>query len=67
MSNLPVRPTLIETGDGHVIVVNVADGRVRVEWQGSPRAELTAGEARSLGYVLRGYASMIEPAGDPGQ
>jgi hypothetical protein len=40
---------------------------VTVDWLGIPHAELTPETARTLGYVLRGYAKMAEPDGDPGQ
>ena len=57
--------TLIETGEGHLIAVSAPDSRVHVLWYGSRYARLTAEEARTLAYALRGYARTVEPFGDP--
>ncbi len=65
MTATPSRETLIDTGDGHVIAICAVGERVHVDWCGPPHGEVTPDEARCLGWVLRGYARMIEPFGDP--
>jgi hypothetical protein len=58
--------TLFETSDGHIVALDLVDGRVSLDWSGLRHAELTPEKARTLGYLLRGYANMAEPSGDPG-
>jgi len=57
--------TLIETGEGHVIALVAVGGRVHVDWLGPRHAELNVETARTLGYLLRGYARMVELSTDP--
>jgi hypothetical protein len=59
------QPTLIETTDGHIVALSVDGERVSLTWSGPRHAELTPEEARTVGYVLRGYARMADDAPDP--
>lgn len=61
VSDVPARETLVETEQGNAILMSTVDGRVTVDWHGPRHAELTPGDARTLGYLLRGYAGMVEP------
>jgi hypothetical protein len=60
VTGLPAHETLTPTADGHIIGLSLAGARVAVDWSGPRHAELTAEEARTLGYLLRGYARMAE-------
>lgn len=60
--------TIVETGDGHIIAVGVAGTRVVLAWSGPSHSELTVEEARTLGYLLRGYARLAaEQGNEPGR
>jgi hypothetical protein len=64
-SRVPGRePTLIETDDGHAIALSLRPGRVSLDWSGPRHADLTADTARSLGFVLRGYARLLDLSHD---
>ena len=60
MRGSPVRETLIETGDGHTVFLALTGSGVSVDWYGPVHAEFTTEQARTIGYLLRGYARLAE-------